>query len=221
MLVIRATTAENFINKPEETKMFYSMDQAGRPKRWLDIDDYIAKGYKKSHKWFRGEVFTKPVPFMELKLLHNHPANTSMSDFLAPYMNQCGCNFFRDDLIAALEEFGVNNLVKYPVSITDPDDGMVYTNYKAVNIIGVVSAADMNKSKYKLNDDIPLIDVAFDELVLKENDSQDLLMFRLAESLTTILVHESVRDYLLKKGFIHGKFDDNIEFYKLDEVAFI
>lgn len=201
--------------------MFYSMAQAGRPKRWLDIDDYIAKGYKKSHKWFRGEVFTKPVPFMELKLLHNHPADTSMSDFLAPYMNQCGCNFFRDDLIAALEAFGVDNLDKYPVSITDPDDGKVYTNYKAVNIIGAVSAADMNKSQYVLSDGIPLVDVAFDELVLKEKEIQDLLMFRLAENLTTILVHESVRDYLLEKGFINGSFDDDIEFYKLDEVAFI
>lgn len=202
--------------------MFYSLEEAGKPKRWLDMDDFMAKGYRDTpHTWFMGEVFTDPVPFMEIKLRHNHPADTSMSDFLAPYMNQCGCYFFRDDLIAALEAFGVDNLDKYPVSITDPDDGKVYTNYKAVNIIGVVSAADMNKSKYELSDGIPLVDVAFDELILKENDIQDLLMFRLAENLTTILVHESVRDYLLEKGFIHGEFDDDIEFYKLDEVAFI
>ena len=202
--------------------MFYSMDQAGKPKRWLDFDDFIAKGYRDtSRKWFRGKNFTDPVPFMDVKFLHNHPAETSMSDFIAPFMSQCGCYFFRDDLIAALEAFGVNNLDKYPVSITDPDDGRVYTNYKAVNIIGVVSAADMSKSKYELSDGIPLIDVAFDELVLKENEIQNLLMFRLAESLTTILVHESVRNYLIEKGFIHGGFDDHIELYKLDEVAFL
>ncbi len=209
-------------NKTTTKGKFYSMDQAGKPMRWLDMDDFMAKGYRDTpHTWFRGERFTDPVPFMELKLRHNHPADTSMSEFLAPYMDQCGCQFFRDDLIAALEAFGIDNLDKYPVSITDPDDGKVYTNYKAVNIIGAVAAADMNKSKYEPSDDIPSIDVPFDELVLKENEVQGLLMFRLAESLTTILVHESVRDYLLKEGFIHGEFDDNIEFYKLDEVAFL
>ncbi|PXY40386.1 hypothetical protein DMB65_12285 [Flavobacterium cheongpyeongense] len=202
--------------------MFYSMQQAGKPKRWLDIDDYISKGYKKTpNKWFRGEVFTAPVPFMDIKLLHNHPANTSMSDFLAPYMSQCGCHFFRDDLIAALEAVGVDNLHKYPVSITDPDDGKVYNNYKAVNIIGVVSAADMKKSKFELGDSTPLMDVPFDDLILKENDMKGLLMFRLAESLISILVHERVKNHLLEKGFIHGGFNDHIEFYKLEEIAFL
>lgn len=209
-------------DKARANGKFYSMHQAGKPKRWLDMDDFMAKGYRDTpHTWFMGEKFSDPVPFMELKLRHNHPEDTSMSDFLAPYMNQCGCYFFRDDLIAAFEALGINNLDKYPVSITDPDNGIVYTNYKAVNIIGAVSAADMNKSRYELKDSIPLVNVAFDELVLKENEIQDLLIFRLAESLTTILVHESVRDCLLKKGFIHGDFDDNIEFYKLDEVAFL
>ncbi len=144
-----------------------------------------------------------------------------MSDFLAPYMSQCGCHFFRDDLIAALEAVGVDNLHKYPVSITDPDDAKVYNNYKAVNIIGVVSAADMEKSKFELGDSTPLMDVPFDQLILKENDMKGLLMFRLAESLISILVHERVRDYLLEKGFIHGGFDDDIEFYKLEEIAFL
>lgn len=202
--------------------MFYSMEQAGKPKRWLDMDDFMAKGYRDtSHAWFMGEAFVEPVPFMDLKFRPNHPADTSMSDFIAPYMNQCGCHFFRDDLIAALESFGVDNLDKYPVSIADPDDGKVYTNFKAVNIVGVVSAADMKKSEYELRNGLPSMDVAFDELVLKEDDVRGRLMFRLAENLTAVLVHESVRGCLLDKGFIHGGFDDDIEFYKLDEVAFI
>jgi len=42
---------------------------------------------------------------------------------------------------------------------------------------------------------------------------QDLLLLGLAENIMTILIHENLRDYLLEKGF------DDIEYYKLDEVA--
>jgi hypothetical protein len=201
--------------------MFYKMDQAGPPKRWLDMDDFIAKGYREEHTWFRGEAFTTPVPFMELRLLPHHPDDPGMSEFLAPYMSQCGCDFFRDDLISALQELGIQNLDTYPVSITDPDNGKTYDNYKAVNIIGAISAADMKRSVYQCGDGVANVHVAFDTLVLKDSLPNGLMMFRLAEYLTTILLHESVRSSLLDRGFIHGGFDDDIEFYKLDEAAFI
>jgi len=49
--------------------------------------------------------------------------------------------------------------------------------------------------------------------VIDESKAEDFLLFRLTENLMTILIHESLRDHLLAQGF------DDIEYYKLDEVA--
>ncbi len=75
------------------------------------------------------------------------------------------------------------------------------------------TSSDMEKSTATVHNNIPLVDVAFDKLVLHEEKAQDLLLFRLAENLMTILMHESLRNYLLEKGF------DDIKYYQLDEVA--
>lgn len=120
---------------------------------------------------------------------------------------------YRIDLITALKAAGVDNLDLYDAEITDPDSGQVYTNYKAVNIIGLVAAADMEKSIAIVHDGIPLVDVSFDKLVLDPDKTRDLLFFRLAENNGAIMVHQSVRDQLLAAGF------GELEFYELDEVA--
>ncbi|VAW85321.1 hypothetical protein MNBD_GAMMA16-323, partial [hydrothermal vent metagenome] len=65
---------------------------------------------------------------------------------------------WRDDFIAALKECGTYNFDLYEVAIRDPDDGTVHTNYKAVNVLGLVVAADMDKSTATVHDGIPLIE---------------------------------------------------------------
>ncbi|NOX90994.1 MAG: hypothetical protein GXP18_00660 [Gammaproteobacteria bacterium] len=198
--------------------MFYMLNDTTRKKRLLDISDYLdCYGFRSSYgttfKWFRGSRFTEspPEPF-EIKLLPYDAANPDQAPLIPSYYDH-KIVLMRDDLIAAMEAFGVDNLDKYTVNLTDPDDGTVYTNYKAVNIIGVVAAADMGKSQSTVHNSIPLVDVSFDKLVIDEIKVQDLLLFRLAENLMTILIHESLRNYLLEKGF------DDIKYYQLDEVA--
>lgn len=88
------------------------------------------------------------------------------------------------------------------------------TNYKAVNILGLVSAADMQKSIATVHDGIPLIDVDFDELVIDEQKTKGIKLFRLAESTNAILIHESLRDALIEKGF-----GEDLAFYDLKEAA--
>lgn len=201
--------------------MFYRLGKSRKPKRFID-----RKAYKDSRhsriRWFRGSRFQEPISQpIELQLRPYTVDATDEDQFLPPYMSQ-SIELFRDDLIEAMEEFGVDNLEKYEVRITDPDDGAIYSNYKAVNIIGAVRAADLNQSTYETTDGVPLIEVAFDELVLREVGLQELLLFRLAENLKTILVHEALRDHLIKKGFNTGGpgFQD-VEFYKLDETAIL
>jgi hypothetical protein len=113
-----------------------------------------------------------------------------------------GAPLFSDELIAALRACGVDTLATYNVAIRDPDNGQIYTNYKAVNIVSLVAAADMQKSNATIHGNGPaIIDVDFDGLVVDENKAGDNLFFRLAESTNAILVHESVRDHLLRQGF--------------------
>jgi hypothetical protein len=120
---------------------------------------------------------------------------------------------FRDDLIAALHEAGVDNLEGYAAVIVDPDTGQRHTNYKAVNIIGSISAADMARSDATVNPGGPVLDVNFNGLVVDDQKAGGALMFRLAENTGAILVHESVVDHLLQEGF------DKLEFLDPGEVA--
>ncbi len=48
-----------------------------------------------------------------------------------------------------------------------------------------------------------------------------MLMFRLAENLMVILVHESVKSHLLNRGILTGAEEDVIEFLRLDETAIL
>jgi len=117
--------------------------------------------------------------------------------------------FFRDDLIAALRDTGVNNLDLYDAEITDPDTGEVHTNYKAVNIIGMHNVADFRRSVADVYDGCAEIDVSFTKLVLdpEKLKNVNLLLFRLEENNGAILVHESVRDSLLRQGFCLAFYD--------------
>ena len=119
----------------------------------------------------------------------------------------------REDLIEALRDAGVDNLQLFAMAITDPDSGKVYTNYKAVNIVGCIKAADLSKSVYTQHGNGPLIDVDFDKLVINDKKPRGTLMFRLAESVNTIMLHKSVRDHLQKKNFPF------LRFYEPEEVA--
>jgi hypothetical protein len=85
---------------------------------------------------------------------------------------------FREDLIFAMQEYGVDNVDAYNARITDPDNGKQYTNYKAVNIVGVVDTA------FELEQlEIPIL----------RQDAQ-------IESVG-IFVHEKLKDFLIAKGF--------------------
>lgn len=132
-----------------------------------------------------------------------------------PSYLEAAAPLFRDDLIAALRAFGVNNFEAYNVAIFDPDNGQTYTNYKAINIIGLIAAADMDKSNATVHPNgPPLGDVDFDGLVIDETKTHGEWFFRLAESTNAIIVHKRVRDYLLEKGF------NDLVFYEAENAAF-
>lgn len=92
--------------------------------------------------------------------------------------------------------------------------GATFTNYKAVNILGLVAAADMERSVAVVHDGAPSVDVDFDRLVIDEDKTGGRKLFRLAESTNAIIVHASLRDALLERGF-----GSDVELYDLNEAA--
>ncbi len=108
----------------------------------------------------------------------------------------------RDDLIAALEAAGVDNLQLFDAVVRDPRTGQEYTNYKAFNIVGVVSAADMESSVLMGTSDTTMIDVDFDSLAIDEEKIRPLKLFRLAESVNAIIVSDDVRLEIERQGIL-------------------
>ena len=149
--------------------------------------------------WTTGRRFSSPIP-------------TPVEVFLDPWypgvmvpMFDRGILLFSDAMIAALQEAGVDNLDCYPAVIKDTVKGITYKDYKAVNIIGIIACADLGKSKHTAFGD-PLIDVDFDSLAIDEAKTRDALMFRLAECVSGIVVHEKVKEHLEAKGIAYLDF---------------
>lgn len=109
----------------------------------------------------------------------------------------------RHDLIAALQRAGVDNLQCFPAIVQGGAGGEMRADYSAVNVVGLVACADMDASELMDTDDDPsLIDVDFASLVIDESKTGGARLFRLAEAVSAIIVHESVRDSI--EGRIPG-----------------
>jgi hypothetical protein len=134
----------------------------------------------------------------ELDLPLRIPLDTEWGKELTLTMGS-GIPLWRDDLIATLHEVGVCNLDLYDAIIENPFTGEDVTNYKAVNIIGLVAAADVSKSSFRAFSDPPQIDTIFRKIVIDEDKTYGILLFRMAESLSEIIVHQKVKEALEKK----------------------
>ena len=98
---------------------------------------------------------------------------------------------FSDDFLSVLQAEGVDNLQLFDAEIHAPD-GTVYTNYKAVNIIGLVLCANLRKSIYLTESEPPLME--FSKLVIDESKIVGANLFRLAEDSLVVIVSESLKD---------------------------
>ena len=119
-------------------------------------------------------------------------------DAIVP-MYTVGFLLLRDDVISVLKQAGVDNIDCYPAIINNPNTGEAISNYKAVNIIGTVGAANLDDSNATVHGK-PVIDVDFDGLKIDENKARNLKLFRLAECVTGIVIDEDVKDLLLENG---------------------
>lgn len=103
------------------------------------------------------------------------------------------------DLVGAIKTAGVDNIQCFRAVVRDLVNKKDYSNYQAVNILGLVSCADMEKSELMGTSDSALIDVDFHSLVIDESKAGGALLFRLAEKVSAIVVHEKVKENIEKK----------------------
>lgn len=148
-----------------------------------------------SAPWNSGKRIEGPVVEpLEYKLDPDYPGH------LLPLYEAESVPLVRDDVLVLLRAAGIDNLQLYDAVIHDPVSGRQHTNYKAFNIVGAVSAADMGQSGLMGTSDSEMVDIDFDSLVLDDTRAGGLLMFRLAEAVNAIVVHLSVKRLIEEHG---------------------
>ena len=140
--------------------------------------------------WQLGRRFAEPPPVpVEVDL------NPEFPGILLPMFDK-GILLFSDAMLSSVRAAGVDNLDVYSASLSDPASGVTHTGYKAVNNIGTVAAANLAESDFQAPSGSPLVDTDFDSLVIDEERAKGLLMFRLAECVTAIIIDERVMQRL-------------------------
>lgn len=107
----------------------------------------------------------------------------------------------RTDMLEVLLAAGVDNLETFPAQLIDEVNDKIYDNYVAFNIIGLVAAADLGKSELMPHSPgATMLDTDFHSLVIDESKTKGLLLFRLAENCSAIMVHHSIKNAIEAKG---------------------
>ncbi|HVT81744.1 MAG TPA: hypothetical protein VHM90_13955 [Phycisphaerae bacterium] len=144
--------------------------------------------------WMSGKRITAAVPEPLVYALNpRYPGD------LRAFYNEA-IPLMRDDLIQAMREAGVDNLEIFRAVLKDPFAKKDLTNYKSVNIVGVVSCADAAKSARMGTSDSNLVDADYAALNIDENKAGGLLCFRLAEAVNAVVVHAKVKQSIEAKN---------------------
>ncbi|MEO8807058.1 MAG: hypothetical protein ABI433_13340 [Burkholderiaceae bacterium] len=108
---------------------------------------------------------------------------------------------FSDFLVKTLIAAGVSNFQTFSAVLRSTVSGQEWEGFWAVNVVGLVRAAHLQKSDYDTlmeadpdGIDVPLL--AFNELVLDRRKVDNLPMFRLAESPAVLLIHDRINTWI-------------------------
>lgn len=156
-----------------------------------------------SAPWVDGHPIYEDVPNPLVYTL-----NPDYPGYLQPLYYEESIPLIRDDLLEALQEAGVGNLELFPAVIRDEVKNIEHKNYKAFNILGVISCADMDRSKLTGTSSSKMVDVDFNRLYIDKSKTGGALLFRFAEAVTAIIVYRSV------KKIIEAKNIEGMTFYK-------
>ncbi|MBL8914738.1 MAG: hypothetical protein JNM17_28795 [Archangium sp.] len=155
--------------------------------------------------WLWGRRFSVGVVEpVEVVVIPDHDQGVLMPFYNTPQI-------MRRDVLAALRDAGVDNLDTYAAVVKTEAGRVVSDDYVAYNVIGVARAADLQRTRFAVENESRLIDASIERLSIDRSRTGGLLLFRLAESLRTVIVHESVRAAVERRGIrcieFHGEDD--------------
>lgn len=157
--------------------------------------------------WVSGARFSDPPPPDEPVIAYVEKGDSGempeLDDVALPLMSQ--------RLARVLTQAGVDNIDFYPAEVEDLASGTVYKDHVAFNLIGPIAAADVAKTRFSETNRDRMISADIDSLTIDESKTRGALMFRLAESVTTIVVHESVKRAIEAAGI------DTLDFIEPDD----
>lgn len=143
--------------------------------------DRLVSGFKRV--WITGERFAQAPP-LPLEASIEQAADGRLLDFYQ--MPLC---VMSSRLEAFFNAAVIDNIDFYPTVLVDLANGQTRTDYVAFNVIGLVAAADLSRSRY---DDFGEVKM-FDAIALDPRHTRGTRMFRMAESPGQILVDASVK----------------------------
>lgn len=159
--------------------------------------------------WMSGATFDDaPLEPIRLEL-----EGTDEEGWIFPDLWEVPIPVISQRLRTALLNAGVGNLDTYAVELHDPVNGKVYTDYVAFNLIGKIAAADMGKAGFAPESPDRMVSADIDSLAIDEKKTRGALMFRLAESVNVILIHDSVCDAIEDAGI------ETLKFYEPEGIA--
>ena len=130
---------------------------------------------------------------------------TEIEDLGIPVMSKRLCD--------VLHNAGVDNLELFPATLKNNQTGQVF-DYYVYNVLGLVAAMDLQKSVYETyKGEKPFADTTVHELAIDASKVNDLLFFRLAENVSTIVVHESIKQAIESAGI------DTVSFIKPEDYS--
>lgn len=104
------------------------------------------------------------------------------------------------DIVASLKKAGVTNLQLFSTEIIDRQSNQVTRDYFAVNVLGLIAAADLANSEYRDPTGRGLIDMDFESLTIDPSKTMGAKLFRLAECVSGLVIAESVKNQLQADG---------------------
>jgi hypothetical protein len=136
-------------------------------------------------RWWSGRRFSKP-PQLPIKVVVR-PDNEAGK--ILAYHNPV--NLMSDALAQVVLGTGVDNLDLYEAVIVDEGGKVLHEGHKVFNLLGTISAADLQRTVF-LPGESRLIDASFERLELDPDKTREALMFRLAQNVSVVVVHERV-----------------------------
>jgi hypothetical protein len=148
---------------------------------------YSLKDPGPSDNWMLARRFSVPVPVpVEVTVVPDNEEGILLPFYGAPQI-------MRKDLYETLVGVGVDNIDVYKAVVKREDGVVISEDYLAYNILGAMRAADLTGTRFAPENPSRMIDASIEKLLVSETRVKGLLLFRLAESIRTIVVHAKVR----------------------------